>query len=138
MLKVVILSHMTLTRMRSFTAGASVGSTQIDIGFKQIIAGRLERIRGYLPLPPERLAERMTHGRFGEFKCSFGGGGTLEMPVLPIRVPGLQEGFNDPQLGIEDSKMMLSRFVWNSPSTTPASDSDNPTGKIYEACLIDK
>ena len=51
----------------------------------------------------------MTHGRFEEFKCSFGGGGTLEMPVLPIKVPGLPDGFSDPELGIEDSKMILSR-----------------------------
>jgi hypothetical protein len=91
--------------------GQPIGSTQINIGFQKIIAARLEAIRQFLPLSPEITAERMTHGRFDGFKCGFGAGGTLDIPLIPIRVPGLRDGFHVQHLGIEDSKMKLTRYA---------------------------
>jgi hypothetical protein len=66
-------------------------------------------IKSLLPEPPRQVAEKMTYGRFEAYKCNFEG--DHSEPELHIGIPGLRPGFDYADLRIEDSKMILTRFV---------------------------
>ncbi|MCJ1406143.1 hypothetical protein MMC19_000208 [Ptychographa xylographoides] len=92
----------------SFVEGQSIGSTQIDIGFHNIVVDRLKRIQGYLQGEPNAIANSMLDKRFENFKCSFGSIAASANPDRYFEVPGLLHGtYNFPELGIEESKMRL-------------------------------
>ncbi|MCJ1404496.1 hypothetical protein MMC11_007722 [Xylographa trunciseda] len=93
----------------SFVEGQSIGSTQIDMGFHNIVADRLSKIRDYLQGEPKDIADAMLlDKRFENFKCSFGSAAASANPDRYFEVPGLPPGgFNCPELGIEGSKMRL-------------------------------
>ncbi|MCJ1381372.1 hypothetical protein MMC17_004482 [Xylographa soralifera] len=90
----------------SFVEGQSIGSTQIDIGFHDIVVDRLSKIQGYLQGEPKDIAEKMLDKRFENFKCSYGSPAASANPDRYFEVPGLLPGvYTFPELEIEGSKM---------------------------------
>ena len=53
----------------------------------------------------------MMHGRFERMKCSFGTAASSAIPTIPLPIPGLPRGCDFPDLSIEGSKMLITRYV---------------------------
>ena len=55
------------------------------------------------------VVSRMMQDKFERFKCSFGSIG-MDVPKLPLPVPGLRPRMDFPQAMVEDSKMIITRY----------------------------
>lgn len=101
----------TQLQQLSWVEGRSIGSALIDIRFHHIVSDRLNRVRDYLHGEPDHIAEKMMQGRFERFKCSYGTAASSAIPTIPLEVPGLGPGMHFPNVNIEDSTMMITRYV---------------------------
>ena len=88
--------------------GAAVGSALIDIRVQQYLERQLVRAPQYLNSSPQDVAERMMHGRFERFKCTFGTS-AANLPALYLEVPGLPPGMDIPEAGIQNSRIGISQ-----------------------------
>lgn len=93
----------------TWNEGQWIGSCMIDFNMKMSIRKRLDWVRSYVPGDLDAIALRMVNDKFRTYKCSFGDPGGLDTPKLPLPVPGLPAGFDLPQAGIEDSKLIVTR-----------------------------
>lgn len=100
----------TMLKPLSFVEGSAIGSSLIDYKMEERILERLESIKHSLLDEPTRIAEQMisSGGRFETFKCSFGSEALQALELL-IPVPGLPPGRDFPQVGIFDSKMVITK-----------------------------
>lgn len=94
----------------SWTEGAAIGSTLIDHKIRKLVIDLLNNIQDHLSESPNVLATKMMQDRFETFKCSFGSPG-LDVPKLLLPIPGIAAGLNLPHARIEDSKMVLTRYI---------------------------
>ncbi len=97
-------------RPLSWTEGAPIGSTLIDWRVRKLIRHRLSLIEHHLTGDLDDLISRMMKDRFERFKCSVGTPG-LDVPKLYLQVHGLAPGLDFPQASIEDSKLIITRYV---------------------------
>ncbi|RMY72945.1 hypothetical protein D0863_04178 [Hortaea werneckii] len=86
--------------------GLAIGSTLIDHRIETFIKERLELIRSHIPDDVDSVAKRMVQDRFMGYKCSFGMA-TIEVPMLPLPIPGLPYGINLPHAEVENSSLIL-------------------------------
>ncbi|KAK5125632.1 hypothetical protein LTR85_011906 [Meristemomyces frigidus] len=86
--------------------GASIGSTLIDHKMEAIILKRLKLIRADIRGDLDSIARKMIQDRFMTYKCSFGSG-AMNVPKLPLPIPGLAPGQDFPHAGIENSNIVL-------------------------------
>ena len=77
--------------------------------FNNIVLDRLRKIGSHLKGDSDLMADRMTHGKFQNIKCSYGTEALSTFPTFPIGVPGLDAGYSFPNEKIEDSKMIFTR-----------------------------
>lgn len=93
----------------AWTEGAPIGSTLIDYKIRMLVKERLQMIEKHLQSSIENTATQMMFDKFETFKCSFGSPG-MDLPKLLLPVPGMPLGMDFPHAGIEDSKMVITRY----------------------------
>ena len=93
----------------SWTEGEAVGSTLIDWKVRVMVKERLMMIRNYIEGDLETAVSKMMQDKFETFKCSFGNIG-MDVPKLFLPIPGLGAGMDFPQAGVEDSRMVITRY----------------------------
>jgi hypothetical protein len=103
-------AHLTLETVFDdfLSEGQPIGSALIDIRVQQLLVERLRHIAHRLPASPLEISERMMHGRFERFKCSFGTNAS-NMRQLLLTIPGLPPGTDYPLAGISDSQIGITR-----------------------------
>lgn len=94
----------------SWTEGAAIGSTLIDHKVRKIIMNRLSTIQDQISETVDGITAKMMRDRFETFKCSFGSPG-MDVPKLLLPIPGVAAGLDLPHANIEDSKMVITRYV---------------------------
>lgn len=104
------------------------------MSFHHVISERLKRIRDQLKEDPDFLADRMMQGRFERIKCSFGSAGSSTIPTIPLPVPGLPAGSNFPSANIEDSKMIISRYMAHTVDGVECLSLTNQKEKSSKSC----
>lgn len=92
----------------SFTEGRAVGSTVIDFKVRQLIERRLIHLERFLNRDLDLVIDRVMRNSFQSHKCNFGAEG-YNVPKYTLPVPELPQGTNDPEAGIEDSKIVITR-----------------------------
>lgn len=107
-------ARMELTPL-SWTEGRAAGSTLIDYKVQLMLTQRLSKIQSKIPgfgrnVDLEAVASAMMLEKFNAFKCSFGSE-SIHVPRLLFRVPNLDPGVNLPEVGVEDSHLVLYRSV---------------------------
>jgi hypothetical protein len=88
--------------------GRPIGSALIDIRVQQLLMERLRYIAHRLPASPLEISDRMMHGKFERFKCSFGTNAINKRQLL-LTIPGLPPGTDYPSAGISDSQISITR-----------------------------
>lgn len=106
-------ASMQLTPL-SWTEGRAAGSTLIDYKVQMLITQRLKKITGYVNGDLSSVAASMMLEKFSTFKCSFGSD-SISVPQLLLPVPNLAPGVSLPDASVEDSKLVLYRWVARSP-----------------------
>ena len=101
-----------------WTEGEAVGSTLIDWKIRTLIKERLMAIRFQLDGDIDALVSRMMADKFDTFKCSFGSTG-MDVPKLFLDIPGIAPGLDFPQAGVEDSRVVITRYSIPSSPTQP-------------------
>ena len=94
----------------SWTEGEAVGSTLIDWKIRTMIRTRLEALRHHIHGDLDTVVSRMMQEKFETFKCSFGSVG-MDVPKLFMPIPGMNPGMDFPQASVEDSRMVITRYV---------------------------
>jgi len=94
----------------SCTEGHAVGSTVIDFKVKQLLKRRLKRVERSINGELEAVLDRMMRNSFLSYKCNFGAKG-FNVPKYTLLVPELPPGMDDPEAGIEDSRIVITRYV---------------------------
>lgn len=92
----------------SWTEGAAIGSTLIDFKIGSMIKERLSAISNHLQGDVDEITTKMMQDKFETFKCSFGSSG-MDVPRLIMPIPDVLAGLNVPEVGIEDSKLTITR-----------------------------
>lgn len=93
----------------TWTEGEAVGSTLIDWKIRVLVRERVQAVQGYISGDLDTVVSRMMQEKFDTFKCSFGSTG-MDVPKLFMPIPGLQPGMDIPHAGIEDSKVVVTRY----------------------------
>lgn len=94
----------------SYTEGRDVGSMVIDYKVRLMIERRLRRLGMFTDEELEIAVDRMMRNSFSTYKCNFGAEG-YNVPKYTLPVPGLPHGVEDAESGIEDSKIVITRYV---------------------------
>ena len=92
-----------------WTEGEAVGSTLIDWKMRTLVKDRLTAIQYHIEGDIDSLVSRMMAEKFDTFKCSFGSP-TMGVPRLFLPIPGLAPGTNVPHAGIDDSRIVITRY----------------------------
>jgi hypothetical protein len=108
-LKVKSTTFMELEAL-SYTEGRAVGSTVIDFKVKELLEDRLKHVRRFINGDLEAIIDRVMRTSFLSHKCNFGAQG-YNVPKYTLPVPELPPGMDDPEAGIEDSKIVITRYV---------------------------
>jgi hypothetical protein len=93
----------------SWTEGEPIGSTLIDWIIRTRIMKRLQVVQAHIQSDLDATVSQMMSDRFETFKCSFGSVG-MDVPKLILPIPGLAPGTDIPQAGIEESKIVVTRY----------------------------
>jgi hypothetical protein len=88
--------------------GRPIGSTLIDFKVEKILVDRLESIKYHLEAKPRTIAQKMMRGKFESFKCAYGNE-AMNVPVLPLSIPGMRPNMNFPSARIENSRMIITQ-----------------------------
>ena len=94
----------------SYTEGRDVGSMVIDHKVSRMIERRLKRLGMFADAELETVVDRMMRNSFLSYKCNFGANG-YNVPKYTLPVPGLPPRMEDSEPGIEDSKIVITRYV---------------------------
>ncbi|KAK4545934.1 hypothetical protein LTR36_002498 [Oleoguttula mirabilis] len=87
--------------------GEPIGSTLIDYRAERMILERLKLIRADIHGGDlESMARKMVQDRFMSYKCSFGST-SMNVPKLPLPIPGIASNQDFPHAGVENSNMVL-------------------------------
>lgn len=92
-----------------WTEGEPVGSTLIDWKIRTLVKERLMAIQYHIDGDVDSIVSRMMADKFDTFKCSFGSS-TMDVPKLFLPVPGLAPGLDFPQAGVDDSRIVITRY----------------------------
>lgn len=94
----------------SWTEDEPVGSSLIDWKVRKLIRDRVKAISHRIEgVDIDLLVSRMMAEKYHTFKNSFGSS-TMEIPKLYLPIPGLAPGVDAQHLGIEDSKIVVTRY----------------------------
>lgn len=94
----------------SYTEGRAVGSTVIDFKVKLLIERRLKRLERFMNGETEAVVDRVMRNSFLSYKCNFGAEG-YNVPKYTLPIPELPQGMDDVEAGVEDSKIVITRYV---------------------------
>jgi hypothetical protein len=119
-LKVKSTSLMELEAL-SYTEGTAVGSTVIDFRVRTLIQGRLKHLERLINGDLETVIDRVIRNSFVSHKCNFGAKG-YDVPKYMLPVPELPPGLDDPEFGIEDSRIVITRYVDKKRRCYPGTD----------------
>lgn len=102
-----------------WTEGEAVGSTVIDFKIRSIIKSRLIAVRTHVDGDIDTVVYRMMQDKFPTFKCSFGSVG-MDVPKLFLPIPGMRAGLDFAHASIQDSKIVITRYVSSYPQISMA------------------
>ena len=106
--------------------------------FHQMITERLDKIRDHLNEEPDIVADKMMRGRFERIKCSYGTTSTSTIPTIPLLVPGLGLGHYNSEAKIEESTLIVTRFVIPRLGMSHVVSNLRGTEKNWGVCLTRK
>ena len=92
----------------SWTEGEAIGSTVIDWKVRKIVEQRLTPIQSHIDGDLDLVVSKMMRDKFEGLKCSFGTEG-MDVPRMFLPIPGMPLGMEFPDLGVEDSKIVITR-----------------------------
>jgi hypothetical protein len=108
-LKVKSTGRMELQAL-SYTEGHAVGSTVIDFRARKLVEGRLKHLRELINGDLEAVIDRVMRNSFVSHKCNFGAEG-YNVPKYTLLVPELPPGTYDAEAGVEDSRIVITRYA---------------------------
>lgn len=93
-----------------WTEGEAVGSTLIDWRIRTLVKDRLMKVQYQIDGDVDSVVSRMMADKFDTFKCSFGSIG-MDVPKIFLEIPGMRPGVDDPQAGVENSRIVITRYA---------------------------
>ena len=89
---------------------SAIGSTLIDFKVGKILLHRLQAIPGRPETNMDAIFREMIQGKFMSYKCGLGIA-ALDVPRLALPISLMHPGQNIPHAGVENSNLVLMRYV---------------------------